>query len=439
MMIERKTTKNILATIVMFTFAFLIGVVGFGCSAAENDNGGETESSASEEVFDEAASDSFTDEGSESSTSDAASSASSSESTSAADTEQDQALKVMESMTLEDKVAQLFVITPEQLTGVEEVVMAGDITKEALQTYPVGGLIYFAENLQDPDQTKEMLGNTQSYAKYGMFLSVDEEGGPLVARIANNSNFSVPTFPSMKTIGDSGDVEQAYEVGDTIGSYLSDLGFNMDFAPVADVLTNPDNEAIGSRSFGSDAQVDAEMVSEVVQGLQANDVLAVLKHFPGHGGTTSDSHDDAVVNDRTLDELNSTEFVPFEAGIEAGAQCVMVGHISIPEVTGNDTPSTLSYDAVTGILRDQLGFDGVVITDSMSMGAIINYYSSAQAAVMAIEAGCDIVLMPDNFAEAYEGVLDAVNSGELSEERINESVQRILNCKINAGITSVES
>ncbi len=350
----------------------------------------------------------------------------------------DYARQILDSMTTEEKAAQLFMITPEQLTGIGVATQAGDTTKEALEAYPVGGLMYLDQNLIDADQTKEMLANTQSFAKYGLFLGVDEEGGPLVARVANNDGFSVEQLPAMAEIGESGDLELAYDAGTTIGNYLSDLGFNLDFAPVADVLTNPNNDVIGTRSFGSDAEVDAEMVSAEVKGLQEKGVVAVLKHFPGHGGTEGDSHETAVENTSTLDQLESTDFVPFEAGIEAGASCVMVGHISLPEVTGNDTPATLSSDIVTGLLRDEMGFDGVVITDAMNMGAITNYYSSAEAAVMAINAGCDVILTPSSFEEAYQGILDALEDGSLTEERLNESVYRILTCKIENNIISTQ-
>ncbi len=447
---KRTTKQNKGMIILAAALALVIALCGYGCSAQDTSESDGTESetatggdetgsqaagsASGNDAMSESADNEAADTAKTTDTTASTSSSSAESSASVSTSMQDRAQSILDAMTLEEKVAQLFVITPEQLTGVDEAVQAGDTTKEALETYPVGGLIYFDQNLQNEDQTKEMLANTQSYAKYGMFLSVDEEGGPVVSRIANNAGFSVEQFPAMQTIGESGDVQEAFRVGTTIGSYLSDLGFNMDFAPDADVLTNPDNQVIGSRSFGSDAQVDADMVAQVVQGLQQNNVLAVPKHFPGHGDTQGDSHEDAVENNRTLDELESTEFLPFEAGIEAGAQCVMVGHISLPQVTDDGLPATLSHDIVTGILRDRLGFDGLVITDSMRMGAIANYYSSADAAVKALDAGCDILLTPENFQEAYLGVIDAVNNGTLTEERINESVQRILLCKLSCGI-----
>ncbi len=333
------------------------------------------------------------------------------------------------SMTTEEKICQMFMVTPEQLTHVNAVVQAGETTKNALNQYPVGGIIYFKDNIIDPQQITTMIANSQSYSKYPLFIGVDEEGGSRVARIANNANFSVEKLPDMRVIGDSGNSDEAYRAGQVLGDYLHALGFNMDFAPIADVLTNPENTAIGARSFGPDAAVDAQMTARVVQGLQEKGISSVLKHFPGHGGTTGDSHDSAVENTSTLEQLNSTEFQPFISGIQAGADCVMAGHIALPAVTGDSVPATLSPGIITDILRSSLGFDGIVITDSMQMGAVTNYYSSGDAAVKAVQAGVDIILMPQDFEQAYESLLNAVRSGQISEERINESVSRILRCK----------
>ena len=196
------------------------------------------------------------------------------------------------------------------------------------------------------------------------------------------------------------------------------------------VLTNPENTAIGERSFGPDADVDAQMTARAVKGLQEKGISSVLKHFPGHGGTTGDSHESAVENNSTKEQLQNTDFKPFVSGIQAGADCVMAGHIALPAVTGDQTPATLSPAIITGILRGSLGFDRIVVTDSMQMGAITNYYSSGDAAIKAVEAGVDIILMPQDFEQAYESLLSAVQTGRISEARIDESVTRILRCKL---------
>lgn len=346
------------------------------------------------------------------------------------DTTDVQLQEILSEMTLEEKVCQLFMVTPEQLTHTGTVIQAGETTKAALEQYPVGGLVYFQPNIVDENQLKTMLANTKSYSKYPPFLGVDEEGGSLVARVANSEGFHVEKFPDMQQIGASLDYEEAYRAGCTIGSYLHDLGFNMDFAPVADVLTNPANTVIGARSFGPDPEVDAQMTAQVVKGLQEQDICAVLKHFPGHGGTDGDSHEEAVANERTLEQLQSAEFLPFSAGIHAGAGCIMVGHISLPLITHENLPATLSQEIITGLLREELGFDGIIITDSMSMGAIINHYTPEEAAVQTILAGSDIVLIPEDFERAYQGLLQAVGDGTIPEARIDESVYRILRYKL---------
>ncbi|MCD8364627.1 MAG: N-acetylmuramoyl-L-alanine amidase, partial [Clostridiales bacterium] len=339
----------------------------------------------------------------------------------------------LEKLTLEEKIAQMFVVTPEALTGVSTAVQAGSTTQAAIEAYPVGGIIYMADNLQTPSQTTQMLENTMAYSQEAVglpiFLSIDEEGGS-VARVASNSAFGVTDVGDMCDIGASGDTEAAYEAGKTIGSYLSELGFNLDFAPVADVLTNSENQVVKKRSFGSDADLVSEMVEREVTGLEEEGVIACIKHFPGHGATGGDTHESSVAAYRTLEELYESELVPFADQIEAGISFIMVGHFSLPEVTGDDTPCSLSSAIVTDLLREEMGYDGIVITDALNMSAVSDMYSSAQAAVRAVEAGVDMLLMPEDFHSAYNGLLDAVESGEISEERIDESVTRILSVKM---------
>lgn len=339
----------------------------------------------------------------------------------------------MAQMTLEEKVLQMFMITPEALTGYGTVTAAGDVTYQSLQKYPVGGIILFAQNVIDPDQLGTMNGNLQNYSEeitgLPMFISVDEEGGK-VARIAKNSNFSVETFSDMRSIGDSGDTTKAYEVGNTIGAYLNQYGFNLDFAPDADVLTNPDNQVIGTRSFGTDPYVVSKMTQSVVKGLEDNQVYACLKHFPGHGATSGDTHAGYAYTDKTLDELMQSELVPFSNGIQNGVHFIMVSHIAAPQVTGDNLPASLSPYMIQTVLREQMGYDGIVITDAMNMGAISDNYGSADAAVRSVNAGADIVLMPKDFVSAYQGVLNAVESGTISADRIDESVRRILRVKM---------
>lgn len=328
-------------------------------------------------------------------------------------------------MPLEDKVAGLFIITPEALTGTDVAIKAGDTTKEKLSQYAVGGLIYAKQNIKSADQLKEMISGTQGFSKYPLFIGIDEEGGS-VSRIAESG--LADNVGSMGDIGASGDSSKAKEAGSAIAAYLSEYGFNLDFAPVADVILEG-NSIIGDRSFGSNAGDDAAMVSACVEGLQEGDVSACLKHFPGLGSTTEDTHEGMATSEKTKEDFETTDFLSFQGGIDAGADFVMVSHLSVPNITGDNTPSSLSDKMITDILRGELGFNGIVITDAMDMKAVTDYYTSDEAAVKALQAGADMILMPEDFEAAYQGVLDAVNNGTLSEERINESLQRIYRVK----------
>ncbi|MDO4304501.1 MAG: glycoside hydrolase family 3 protein [Bacillota bacterium] len=331
----------------------------------------------------------------------------------------------IEEMPLEDKVAGLFMITPEELTDTDVVIRAGDTTKEKLSEHAVGGLIYFSQNIKDSEQLTEMLQNTKNWSKYPIFLGVDEEGGT-VSRVAK-AGLADDVGP-MAEIGASGDAALAQEAGTALGTYLSGYGFNMDFAPVADVIVEG-NTIIGDRSFGSDVNLVSPMVAAAVEGLQSSGVSACLKHFPGLGDTTEDTHDGMAQTEKTLEEFNATDFPVYQAGIDAGVDFVMVSHLSVPGITGDNTPSSLSSQMITDILRGQLGYQGIVITDAMNMAAITDYYTADQAAVMALQAGADMILMPEDYETAYQGVLDAVNNGTLTEDRINESLRRIYRVK----------
>ena len=348
--------------------------------------------------------------------------------------------EIISGMTLEEKAAQLFMITPEALTGMDPVTAAGETTRKALEEYPVGGIIYFRKNLVNPEQVRTMTANIQTYAMertgLPLLLSVDEEGGS-VTRFGNNPGFDFDASADMKAIGESGDPQQAYELGERLGSFLYDLGINMDNAPDADVLSNPQNTVVRDRSFGSDCEVVSEMALAELRGLESQGVIGMLKHFPGHGATAGDTHEGYAYTDASLEEMKANELVPFADGIEAGVDVIMVGHISCPQVTGDDLPASLSEKMTTQILRQEMGYDGFLITDAMNMGAVSENYSSSEAAVAAIRAGIDMILMPQDFQQAYEGILNAVESGELTEERIDESLRRITALKLKISGESV--
>ncbi|SDZ95891.1 beta-N-acetylhexosaminidase [Oribacterium sp. KHPX15] len=335
-------------------------------------------------------------------------------------------------MTLEEKVAQLFFVTPEALTGVGQVIQTGDTSRKAFSEYPVGGIIYFAWNLQTPEQAKQMIGGMSEYALsetgIPVFLAVDEEGGR-VTRFEKNPEFGIEDIPAMKKIGDTKDPEEAYKVGATIGEYLNEYGINLDLAPDADVFVDANNTAIGDRSFGSDPYLVSAMALAYAEGLKSHDVLACYKHYPGHGGTKEDTHEDYAYSYKTLDELMNDELVPFSDAAKNDIPLIMVSHISLPEIHGDDTPASLSKYMITDVLRGQLGYEGLIITDALDMGAISNHYSHAEACRKALLAGNDMLLMSGDFRPGYEAILDAVKSGEISEDRIDESVRRILRTK----------
>ena len=339
---------------------------------------------------------------------------------------------LMDSMTLEQKVGQLFIAAPEQL--LEDGATITSMTDElaaALKTYPLGGIILFAQNIQNPEQITALNSALAEASALPPFLSVDEEGG-LVARLGSNSAFNLPTYENAAAVAASGNPEDVLNMGQTIGAYLNKYGFNLDFAPVADVNTNPDNPVIGTRAFSSDPEVAATMAAAFAAGLRENGVCATFKHFPGHGDTNQDSHSGLAVSWRNREQQERCEWLPFREATPL--DFIMIAHVALPEITGDMIPATLSRQIVTGILREELGFEGLIITDAMNMGAITESYGSSSAAIAALEAGCDIVLMPNNVPEAFQAVLDAVNSGKLSDEWLDSTVRRILNFKLAHGI-----
>lgn len=289
-----------------------------------------------------------------------------------------------------------------------------------------------SESAKESEKSGDEKGNEneeKNVITIPLFLSVDEEGGA-VARIAN-SGIEVPYVGSMRNIGDSEDIEKAFEAGDTIGEYLHELGFNLDFAPDADVLIDPSNETIGDRSFGSDPELCGRMAAKYIEGLHENKIASCAKHFPGLGDTETDSHTGEAWSSRTLEDYRKAEFISFQSAIKAGTDMIMVAHLSNTELTGSDLPASLNKVVITDILRDELGYEGVIITDSFQMGAVTERFDSADAAVTAFEAGADLLLMPVDFGAARKGILDAVESGRISEERIDESLRRIFLTRYN--------
>ena len=336
-----------------------------------------------------------------------------------------------DALTLEQKVGQLFIVRPDALDPSQEAAQMDDANssgvteltdamRESLEQYPVGGVCQFSKNIVSPEQILKFNEDLQSVSEIPMFITVDEEGG-IVARLANNDAFALPKYQSAASVGASGNSSDAYDMGQTIGAYLKAYGFNMNFAPDADVNTNPNNPIIGTRAFSSDAQIAADMVSAAAEGFREEGILPTLKHFPGHGDTAEDSHTSLAVTDKSLEELQSCEFLPFEA--DTGLHAVMVGHIAAPNVTGTDTPASLCAELVSMIPDME---NTLIVTDSLSMQAITDAHPSGEAAVLAFEAGCDVLLMPVDLGAAYDAILEAVKDGTISEERLDQSVNKIL-------------
>lgn len=345
-------------------------------------------------------------------------------------TETTKADEIFADMSLEEKVWQMFFVRPEDVVdGIEIAVQAGDATKSAVETCPVGGIIYFGQNIETKEQITEMIANTQSYSEVPLYISVDEEGGR-VARLGSKG--IIKQHPAMAQVADE---EQAKNIGEALGIALTEIGFNVDFAPVADVITVENNDDIGDRSFGEDPDDVSNKVSAIVKGMHSENLIATLKHFPSNGSTEANTHYETGVCTRTLEEMRSCEFLPFIAGIEAGADMIMVAHMAAVELNdGEAIPSTLSKNVVTDILRGELGYEGIVISDALNMGAITSVYTPADAAVEAVNAGVDLLLMSPDAKAAATAVIEKAKADEAFAKRIDESVLRILKHKEKWGI-----
>lgn len=340
------------------------------------------------------------------------------------------AAEILAGMTLHEKVCQLFIVYPEAITGTSAVLAAGETTRQALADWPVGGFLYDKKNMQSREQVTEMLTTVQTFVEIPLILTCDEEGGR-VSRLM--STVGTTSFGPMLSYRDEG-TETAYANAKTIAEDIVSCGMNTDLAPVADVWSNPANTVIGDRAYSDDFNQAAELVAAAVEGFRAGGAACTLKHFPGHGNTSADSHYGAVYVERTLEELRGAELLPFQAGIDAGADAVMVGHLIVSDI--DSEPAPFSYKIVTELLREEMGFTGVVMTDGLQMKAMTDHYSSADIAVKAIKAGVDMLLCPLDLKAAVSAVTQAVESGEISEERLNESVLRILELKLRQGMLS---
>ncbi|MBE5826152.1 MAG: beta-N-acetylhexosaminidase [Butyrivibrio sp.] len=322
-------------------------------------------------------------------------------------------------MPLEDKVAGLFIVTPEQLTGVATAVKAGSGTQEALGNYAVGGIVYSAKNIKSEEQIKEMLQSTASMSKYPIFTAVFEEGA---------SSSSVTSSIGIEGITQITDAESATNTAKTIGSALFQYGFNLDLAP---------NMGITEDSlYGTDVSAVRDITTSLVTGIQESGVSACAYAFPLKGDTSASM----ATSDATKDQLVVNEYEVFKGAIDnGGVNAIMVSNISLPQLTGDNTPASLSEKVIQEELRGTLGFGGIVITDSLSEGAVTEYYTPGEAAIAAVKSGADMLYLPQDFTQAYEGLLAEVKDGSISEERINESLRRIYRIKYSERIDQISN
>ncbi len=328
----------------------------------------------------------------------------------------------LDTMTLEEKIGQLFMVSVEGETPDE------NITK-LIQQYKVGGIILFSNNIKTSEQTRALLNNLKELNvnnPLNLFLSVDEEGG-VVSRFPKD----ISNFESAWKVGQKNDVNYAKDHGRKIGDTIRELGFNMDMAPVLDVNSNPKNPVIGSRAFSDDPQVVKNMGVQVYKGLEDAGIIAVGKHFPGHGDTSEDSHTGLPIVNNSIDRLRNLELIPFQYAIDNGIEVILTSHILLPKID-EENVATVSSKIITDILRKEMNFKGVVITDDMAMKGVRVNNTIEEGSVKAILAGCDIVLICHSAEDQDKGinaVLNAVKTGIISEERINDSVYRIINLK----------
>lgn len=342
-----------------------------------------------------------------------------------------QARMLLQRMDRREKIYQLFIVTPEALTGEERTSQLQD--SAAFSRYPVGGVLFFGQNIVSESQFSALIQALRDSAAkagaYPPFLAVDEEGGN-VSRVANKLGYPLPASP--EALGEAGDAAQAQAVGTEIAAYLKALGLNLDFAPVADVLVENDSEVKG-RSYGAEPQRVSALSAAMAQGLRAGGVIPCYKHFPGHGATAQSAHAGKAASSRALSQMLACELIPFQAGIDAGIEMIMISHMTARGLDAS-APASLSRVVITTLLREEMGYDGVVITDALRMEAITERCGAGEAAVSALLAGADILLLPEDLGLAAQGIETALLSGRLTEARLNESVERILALKIQAGM-----
>ncbi len=329
--------------------------------------------------------------------------------------------ETMKSMSLEEKIGQMLIVYDYSQEVDEELL-------NKLNEIKPGGFILFQNNFVSYEQTQKLISDINTTSTIPMFISIDQEGGR-VQRLKELSDQAITIFPSMYELGSTNDEKLSYEVGKAIGEELRVFNINMDFAPVLDIYSNPSNTVIGDRSFGQTAQTVSKMALPFSEGLKSTGIIPVYKHFPGHGDTLEDSHKTLPIINKTKEELMELELKPFIDAIDNGAEIIMVGHLALPKITGDTTPASLSRKIVTDLLKEELGFEGVVTTDALNMGALTNEYTKEEIYINAINAGVDLLLMPDFDKETINIIANAIKNETIWLEQINDSVSKILSLK----------
>ena len=330
-------------------------------------------------------------------------------------------------MPIEDKIAQLFVITPEALTGVQAATRAGDGTQEALGKYAVCGLIYDRRNIEDEDQLLELISNTKNMSKYELLLGLREAGGDYSV-LSGSALEDIPSVDTPAQIAETGDSSNAYNAGVTMASYLSYFGFNLNLTPNGSLTTDVDSVSV-DLSYGSEEAQACDMITQMINGLATGSISSCMTDFPGTGSVTELTADGRVDSEMSAEEI-SAGLVPYITGIAAGAGLVQVNNVTYINVDSSAMPASLSEYMITDVLRGEMAYDGVVITGPLNEKAVTEYYTPDEAALYALAAGADIIYMPEDFEAAYAGLLDAVAQGNLPESRVDQSLERIFRVKL---------
>ena len=329
----------------------------------------------------------------------------------------------LKAMTLDEKIAQMLIIYYSSPTYDETL-------EQTIKEVKPGGFILMNDNISTYQNTLNFVKSMQKDSKIPMIISIDQEGG-IVQRLQKITDIEVTNIPSMLALGKTNDKNLAYNVGKIMAQQLKTLGINLDFAPVVDIYSNKDNKVIANRSFGSNSEEVTTMALALKQGLEDNNVNTCLKHFPGHGDTAVDSHYNLPVINKDYNDLSKVELIPYYKAIKNNTNMIMIGHIALPKITNDNTPTSLSKEIITNLLKTKLKYQGLVITDALNMKALTDNYSDKEIYTMAINAGVDLLLMPNGSRKAIEYIKQSIKEKKITEEMINTSVTKILTYKYN--------